>query len=82
MRLDLGSLEACRSRRISKNSSSRRITRLVRVFMLGTHRDELQMFAQVCLDGYCVFSVETAIFLLSLSSNELKENARNTKPYQ
>ena len=37
-----------RSRRISKESSSRRIMRLVSVFILETHNlDELQMFAQV-----------------------------------
>ena len=41
------------SRRISKESSSRRTMRLEPVFMLETHNhaDELQMFAQVRLDG-------------------------------
>ena len=42
-----------RSRRTSKESSSRRIMRLVLVFILETHNQtiELQMFAQVRPDG-------------------------------
>ena len=52
MHLDELYLVVRRSKRISKDSSSRRIIRLLIVFLLETHnQDELQMLAQVCPDG-------------------------------
>jgi len=51
MRLDKLSFEIRLERRASRDSSSRRIMRLVPASTRDAQPDELQMFAQACPDG-------------------------------